>query len=231
MTTRERVCAAAQFILDAGLSWEAQLASLGAVAQQAAHFGIARASMTKLRAVARLNWPAVREIVDGRISLDGARRKFESGYQGRSMNAWTLAKYFDRLPQSGHADFFRMAFARSELTAEDITNILVNPMDTKTSTEFFLWAMHMAGGGTFANYKAWSDSNRRASEAKRASTSHMPSLATLNVLGLSWPVTEEEVKKAYRAKVKGAHPDHGGTSEAFAKVQNAYKDAMGIFKK
>lgn len=43
------------------------------------------------------------------------------------------------------------------------------------------------------------------------------------ILGLRRSATADEVKSAYRDAVKRAHPDGGGTTEAFIEVQEAYK--------
>ncbi len=43
---------------------------------------------------------------------------------------------------------------------------------------------------------------------------------------LSPPYAEEDVKAAYRAKVKTAHPDHGGSAEAFRALQAAFEQAQ-----
>jgi hypothetical protein len=48
------------------------------------------------------------------------------------------------------------------------------------------------------------------------------------VLGLSYPATKEEVKKAFRRKSKEAHPDKGGTAATFVALQDAYKRALGM---
>jgi DnaJ-class molecular chaperone len=43
------------------------------------------------------------------------------------------------------------------------------------------------------------------------------------ILGVPRDASPEEVKSAYRAKAKnGAHPDHGGTTQSFALVKQAY---------
>lgn len=42
------------------------------------------------------------------------------------------------------------------------------------------------------------------------------------VLGISRGANGVAIKKAYRKKAAAAHPDHGGTSEAFAEVKRAY---------
>jgi hypothetical protein len=48
----------------------------------------------------------------------------------------------------------------------------------------------------------------------------------LHLLGLLPPVTVEDVKQAYRLKVKSAHPDAGGSVEEFNRVQQAFERAL-----
>jgi DnaJ-class molecular chaperone len=43
------------------------------------------------------------------------------------------------------------------------------------------------------------------------------------VLGLRFPMTMETLKVAYRASARKSHPDAGGNSEKFRKVQEAYE--------
>lgn len=43
------------------------------------------------------------------------------------------------------------------------------------------------------------------------------------VLGLARGAIPDEIKKAYRAAVKHAHPDRGGSDAAFTAVQRAYE--------
>jgi len=47
----------------------------------------------------------------------------------------------------------------------------------------------------------------------------------LTVLGLAPPVTEEDVKQAYLVKARTAHPDQGGSVEAFKQLQEAFEQA------
>lgn len=47
----------------------------------------------------------------------------------------------------------------------------------------------------------------------------------LAVLGLAPPVTEEDVKQAYLVKARTAHPDQGGSVEAFKRLQEAFEQA------
>lgn len=46
------------------------------------------------------------------------------------------------------------------------------------------------------------------------------------VLELDPRAYRDEIEAAYRSLLFKVHPDHGGTSEAFARVRNAYKDAL-----
>jgi hypothetical protein len=46
------------------------------------------------------------------------------------------------------------------------------------------------------------------------------------VLGLLPPYTLDDVKAAYRAKVREAHPDRGGDATAFGKIEEAYEQAI-----
>ena len=45
-------------------------------------------------------------------------------------------------------------------------------------------------------------------------------------LGVLLPCNEEDVKAAYRTKVKTAHPDTGGSVEAFRQVEEDYQSAL-----
>src|SRR4051812_26801037 len=48
----------------------------------------------------------------------------------------------------------------------------------------------------------------------------------LAVLGLMLPCTEEDVKQAYLAKAKIAHPDAGGDVAQFVALQSAFERAL-----
>ncbi len=45
-------------------------------------------------------------------------------------------------------------------------------------------------------------------------------------LGLSLPVTPDDVKQAYREKVMQAHPDKGGDAKQFQALQDAFDEAL-----
>jgi hypothetical protein len=45
------------------------------------------------------------------------------------------------------------------------------------------------------------------------------------ILGVTSQATEAELKRAFRARALQAHPDHGGSSEAFRALTRAYDEA------
>lgn len=52
-----------------------------------------------------------------------------------------------------------------------------------------------------------------------------PRETAFSVLGLPAGATRREVKRAYRRKLKDVHPDHGGETEEFKRVREAYTTA------
>lgn len=58
------------------------------------------------------------------------------------------------------------------------------------------------------------------------STSKGSASECFSTLGLSSGATKAEVRRAFREKAKTAHPDKGGSNEAFQKIQDAYNNAM-----
>ena len=48
----------------------------------------------------------------------------------------------------------------------------------------------------------------------------------LVILGLLPPCSEEDVQRAYRARVAKLHPDHGGSQAEFIQLQEAYEQAQ-----
>jgi hypothetical protein len=60
------------------------------------------------------------------------------------------------------------------------------------------------------------------------STSPAPACVTL--LGLAWPCTQQDVKQAFRVQAKTAHPDAGGSNEAFQALYKAYQEALALVR-
>ncbi len=52
-----------------------------------------------------------------------------------------------------------------------------------------------------------------------------PSIAAL---GLRVPCTAEDLKRAYRKRVKRLHPDHGGDQRRFLQLQAQFEEAMTL---
>jgi hypothetical protein len=64
--------------------------------------------------------------------------------------------------------------------------------------------------------------------SKNDGVSDRPEFAT--TLGLLPPYTMDDVKRAYREKVKDAHPDRGGDRDSFDRIQRAYEEAGAYLK-
>jgi hypothetical protein len=60
------------------------------------------------------------------------------------------------------------------------------------------------------------------------SSNHRPDFMV--TLGLAPPYAIEDVKQAYRDKVKDAHPDRGGSVEAFNEIQQAFERASAYLE-
>jgi hypothetical protein len=54
----------------------------------------------------------------------------------------------------------------------------------------------------------------------------IPTHGPFVTLGLSYPCSKADIKRAYRAKAKTLHPDSGGSHDEFIRLQSAYEDAM-----
>jgi hypothetical protein len=67
-------------------------------------------------------------------------------------------------------------------------------------------------------------------ESSRGHT-HKKRPAAVERLGLSLPVTEQDVKQAYFQRAREAHPDRGGSTSEFLEVQQAFNDAVEYAKR
>jgi hypothetical protein len=55
--------------------------------------------------------------------------------------------------------------------------------------------------------------------------------ACIDLLGLPWPCTADEVKAAYRRRALQLHPDRGGSEAEFIALRNAYEEALELCSK
>ncbi len=84
------------------------------------------------------------------------------------------------------------------------------------------------------DYRAYIRSLRRALVVVRSYATGIPDWARnrdppcLKALGLSLPVTREQVLNAYRGKVKTIHPDLGGTRRDFTRLQEHFEQALEL---
>jgi hypothetical protein len=52
----------------------------------------------------------------------------------------------------------------------------------------------------------------------------------LTALGLRMPCNEEDLKRAYRKRVKKLHPDRGGDQKKFLRLQTQFEEALNILR-
>jgi hypothetical protein len=52
--------------------------------------------------------------------------------------------------------------------------------------------------------------------------------SSIAAFGLRLPCTEDDLKRAYRKRVKRLHPDHGGDQRRFLLMQAQFEQAMSI---
>jgi hypothetical protein len=55
--------------------------------------------------------------------------------------------------------------------------------------------------------------------------------ADASALGLAYPFTETDVRSAFRRKVKTAHPDTGGSQDAFIRLRAAHDRLLDAFRR
>jgi hypothetical protein len=57
-----------------------------------------------------------------------------------------------------------------------------------------------------------------------------PAPACVTLLGLAWPCTQRDVKRAFRSQAKTVHPDAGGSNAAFQTLYKAYQEALALVR-
>ena len=208
MTTRARVQAAAQALLDAGEGWEAYLASLGTIAQQATSFGIARATMTKLRHLARRAAECLEAVVAGTSSVDDMYHCHE-----KLSPVDVAVEQFLRLEtDDDRRTFFRWCFECKRCAPQTVLRLLWETLPRTERDAWVSWCFEVA-------------------LARDGRPMRGGQYACLKTLGLTWPCTEDDVKRAYRRKAHEVHPDKGGSTAAFQAVQDAYKEALDFLSR
>lgn len=124
-------------------------------------------------------------------------------------------------------DYFNPSFNTQGPTIEDFINTLGEEALRRLRAR--VNSRHRGGG--FADF-ASADQERNAHRefgqrpfSFQAPPPHRPSAEeqAAKRLGVAWPCSAEELKKAYRASALKTHPDHGGNSEAFRAVAEDYK--------
>ena len=211
MTTRARVQAAAQALLDAGEGWEAYLASLGTIAQQATSFGIARATMTKLRHLARRAAECLEAVVAGTSSVDDMYHS--DGTDDRHNPAYVALARFLRLEtDDDRRTFFRWCFECKRCAPQTVLRLLWESLSAPERDAWVSWYFEAALA--------------RDGQPLRGGQE-----ACFTTLGLTWPCTAADVKRAYRQKAHEVHPDKGGNATAFQALQDAYEEALGLLSR
>jgi hypothetical protein len=86
------------------------------------------------------------------------------------------------------------------------------------------WAR--AWSNVLAGQEPWP--SKRAPEADEAvrAAKRVAAPTVWQTLGLTPKATTPEIKRAYRQRALAAHPDRGGSDEAFRKLQSAYEAAL-----
>jgi len=114
------------------------------------------------------------------------------------------------------------AFRRSDLTRE--------VMDDDGDDPFFLarWLVFpevQPGSRGFRDEVRQLYGESFRGEAGRTSAGSAPSWA--EILGIAPPFDSEQVRAAYRARSRSAHPDAGGSPSEFVRLRSAYEEAQG----
>jgi hypothetical protein len=75
--------------------------------------------------------------------------------------------------------------------------------------------------------EAWSSAQKEMYYTHPIDQRDLPVIpACFQVLGLTMPCSQEDLKEAYRQKAKLTHPDGGGCAEAFLALQQCYEEAL-----
>jgi hypothetical protein len=86
------------------------------------------------------------------------------------------------------------------------------------------WGRILVGRAPWGATRAGDD--ERTNPARAAGTRAVANTPSIwSILGVTSRATEEELKRAFRARALETHPDRGGTADAFRDVTRAYAEA------
>jgi hypothetical protein len=112
-----------------------------------------------------------------------------------------------------------------------------DPLDTTVITVFLAVVLFVPLAGyvfMVLDFRAYLRSLKRVVIVATQSFTGLPGWAkvytprSIAALGLQMPCTEEDLKRAYRQKVKHLHPDHGGDQRRFLMLQAQFEEALKI---
>jgi hypothetical protein len=112
-----------------------------------------------------------------------------------------------------------------------------NAIDLAATVAFFALVVLVPALGylaMFRDFRTYLRSLSRVLVVARESLAGIPAWARdqtprcVLALGLRMPCTEEDLKRAYRQRVKQLHPDHGGDQRRFLLLQSQFEQAMAF---
>ena len=119
------------------------------------------------------------------------------------------------------------------------THVWPNTLDLAVSVGFFstiLLAVVLGYVFMVVDYRAYLRSLRRHLSRVIYRAGGTPDWARgqtprcVAALGLQFPCTEDDVKRAYREKVKPLHPDLGGDQKRFLQLQTYFEEALELIR-
>jgi hypothetical protein len=109
--------------------------------------------------------------------------------------------------------------------------------DLTVTIAFFALALGLPALGYVClvlDIRAYLRSLRRALVKVTNYFPHLPAWARMEtprciaVFDLPWPCTEDQLRRAYRTKVKISHPDRGGDPQRFLILQEHFEAALAL---
>jgi hypothetical protein len=85
------------------------------------------------------------------------------------------------------------------------------------------WMRLLDGHGP---WRSTTHGDLREKQAHRGAPRQTSNPSVWAVLGLTSAATDQDIKRAYRARALLVHPDRGGSVEEFRALQRAYEEAL-----